>query len=76
MNPYYRAAVMLSRTVAAGFIVVTVLDLVAYWLHCRNSHTSLAAGHCLLLSIPLVIGIVLLVKSSALARWIADYLDD
>jgi hypothetical protein len=76
MNPYYRIVIMVCRLVAAGFILVTVLNWAAYWIKSRNDHTPLSTGYCVYLSIPLVIGVVLLVKSPALARRAAEYLDD
>ena len=76
MNPYYRISLMVCRIVAAGFMIVAILDLALYWVQCHNAHTPLGIGRSVYLCIPLVIGIVLLVKSSALARRLADYLDD
>jgi hypothetical protein len=76
MNPYYRIVLMVCRVVAAGLILITFLDCAAYWIKCRNDHVPPSTGHCVYLSIPLVIGIVLLVKSSALARRASEHLDD
>jgi hypothetical protein len=76
MNPYYRTTLHLCRLVAAGFIVVTFLNFAAYWAKSRHDSFAMSAGHCLLLSIPLVIGAALLILSPGLARRISDRLDE
>jgi hypothetical protein len=62
--------------VAAGFLIVGGMSLAAYWLKCRHHQLEINVWHCLYLSIPLVIGVVILIMSSALARAIDDYLDE
>jgi hypothetical protein len=76
MNPYYRLSLMLFRLVAAGFALVSLLNLALYWVKSRHDGTPITPGHCAWLSIPLVIGVVILVKSSSLAHRLAQYLDD
>lgn len=76
MNPYYRICVMVIRIVGGAFLLVGVLDLTAAWLTSSQKHTSMSIGYCLYQSILLVIGAVILIKSSAWARRMADYLDD
>jgi hypothetical protein len=66
----------LIYVVAAGFIVVGGMSVAAYWLKCRHEHLPIGIGHCLYSSIPLVIGVVILIMSSALARAIEEYLDE
>ena len=75
-DTYGRRARALIYVVAAGFLIVGGLDVAAYWLKCRHDHTDISVGHCLYLSIPLVIGMVILLMSSSLARAINDYLDE
>ena len=75
-DSYRRRALALIWVLAAGFIVVGGLDIAAYWLKCRRTEVEISVGHCLYLSIPLVIGLVILVMSSALARRIEEYLDE
>jgi hypothetical protein len=62
--------------VAAGFIIVGALSVAAYWFKCRHEHLDLNVWRCLYLSIPLVIGVAILIMSSSLARAIEDYLDE
>jgi|SRR5581483_666536 len=76
VNPYYRLALMLVCLVAVGFLIVGGMNVAAYWFKCRHDHVSLKVWRCLYLSIPLVIGLVLLVKSTALARRLEQLLED
>lgn len=71
-----RRARTLIFVVAAGFLVVGVMNVAAYWFKCRHDHLDISLWRCLYLSIPLVVGLVILVMSSALARAIEEYLDE
>ena len=69
-------ATTVVRLVAAGFLVVGVMNLALYWFKSRHDHAPMNPWRCLYLSIPLVIGLGILVKSSALARWVDQFMDD
>jgi hypothetical protein len=73
---YSAKAKFLVRVVAGGFILVGCADLVAYWLKARHDAAGISAWHCVMLSIPLVIGVVILIKTSALAGRLEEWLDD
>jgi hypothetical protein len=75
MSFYNRIAITIVRIIAAGFLVVGILDLAVYWFKTHQQQTGMSIGHCVYLSIPLVIGVAILVKSSALARMVDEYLD-
>jgi hypothetical protein len=75
-NPYYRLAMTLICVVAAGCVIVGGLNLVAYFLKCRHDHVSLKVGRCIFLSIPLLIGMAMLIRSSALARRLEQMFED
>lgn len=75
-EPESHRARTLIILVAAGFLVIGGLSLAAYWLKCRHQHVVLSFWHCVYVSIPLVIGVVILVLSPALARAIEEYLDE
>jgi hypothetical protein len=62
--------------VAAGFFVVGVMDVAVYWLRCRHRQEDISVAHCLVLAIPILIGLVILLMTSALARAIGEYLDE
>jgi hypothetical protein len=62
--------------VAAGFLIVGGMSLAAYWFKCRHHHLPMNFWRCLYLSIPLVIGVAILIMSAALVRAIEDYLDE
>ena len=76
MSPFTRNAKTVVRLVAAGFLVVGVLNLLMYWYQNHHDHKDLSILRCLWLSIPLVIGLLLLIKSSALARRLTQYFDE
>jgi hypothetical protein len=76
MNPYYRTCAILMRLVAVCCFPVSILNLTVYCIKSRHANAPINPGHCLYLSIPLVLGLVILIRSSAWARRLADYLDE
>jgi hypothetical protein len=76
MSFYNRIAITVVRLVAVGFLIIGVLNLALEWFKSHHDHADMNVGRCLYLSIPLVIGLAILVKSAALARWVDQYLDD
>jgi len=62
--------------VAGGFILVGALDVGLYWYDCQRHQMTPNIWRCVYLSIPLVIGVVILIKTSALARRIEDWLEE
>ena len=67
MSVYNRMAVTVVRLVAGGFLLVGVMNLGLYWFKVHHDHIEVNVWRCLFLSIPLVIGLGILIKSSALA---------
>jgi hypothetical protein len=66
----------LVRLVAGGFLLVGALNLIAYGLWLKAHHdAAFSVLRCVWLSIPLVIGAVILIKTSALVRFIEDWLE-
>ncbi len=70
-----RKAKWLIRLVAAGCFLIGGLDLGLYLVQSQRNHSAINLLRCLWLSIPLVAGVVLLVKTPALADWIEEWLD-
>jgi len=70
-----RRSNMLILLVAGGFFVVGGLNLAAYWLDSRH-HFPMRALHCLYISIPLLIGVAILLARRALVNAIEEYLDE
>lgn len=66
---------MVVRLVAGGFILVGFMDLLLYWAKCRHDQTSMNVWQCVYLSIPLVMGVLILLKTPALAQRIEDWLE-
>ena len=75
-SPFYRGALVVIRIVAAGFFLVSLMNLGLYWFKSHHDHTDVSIGRCLVLCIPLVIGVVILVFSDALARRVDEMLDN
>lgn len=75
MSFYKRIATSIVRLVAVGFLIVGVLNLALEWFKARHDHTHINGWRFLYLSIPLWIGLVILFKSGALAKWVDEYLD-
>jgi hypothetical protein len=68
MNPYFKAALFLIRLVAAGFAVVGI-TLLCSDVVLLLSHKPVSSGGSLALKgLPILIGLVLFVKSYALAK--------
>jgi hypothetical protein len=65
----------LVRLVAGGFMLVGFLDVFLYWLKCNHDHVKPELWRCVYLSIPLVIGVAILIKTPALAQRIQDWLE-
>lgn len=76
MSPYKRAALLLIRLVASGFILFGVLNLAFYVLKHFLDKTDLQVGRCLLSGVPVVIGLVILIKSSAIANRLTQDFDE
>jgi hypothetical protein len=76
MDSPERGALMLVRFVAAALIGWAVADVALYWVVCRHNDRPLETVELLLRSLPLVAGVVLLLKAQALAEWISDLLDN
>ena len=77
MNPYTKAALFLLRMIAFGFVLVSVLQLgslVFYFAGPKKPVIDwVSVG---LRSIPLLIGLVLLIKSYAIARKLTEHFDE
>ena len=76
MDAPERGALMLVRFIAAALIGWTIVELVLYWAVSDHNHTAMQALPCILKSVPLLLGITVLIKAKALAEWISNILDD
>lgn len=75
-DDFSKKARMVVRLVAGGFIVVGLMDLALYWWQSNHNQKTPELWHCVYLSIPLVIGVAILIKTPALARRIEDWLEE
>lgn len=70
-----RGALMLVRIIALAFIGWAVAETALYYAVCHHNQQPLAVGKIIVKLLPLLVGLVLLVKSRAIAEWLADRLD-
>ncbi|HEV2696115.1 MAG TPA: hypothetical protein VG347_24715 [Verrucomicrobiae bacterium] len=78
MEANEHGALTLVRLVGAILLVATVLETGLYWAECslhKPAPVPMQAVPILLRTIPALLGIVVLIKSRAIAEWVADKLD-
>lgn len=66
---------MFVRFTAAALIGVTLVELTLYLAISQHNRVPVKFSPCFIKSLPLVAGVIMLIKASALAAWIADKLD-
>ena len=66
---------MFVRFTAAALIGVTLIELTLYLAVSQHNRVPVKFFPCFLKSLPLVIGVIMLVRANALAAWIADKMD-
>ncbi len=66
---------MLVRFIAAALIGWAAVEVALYLVVCRHNGTPVKIVPCIIKSIPLLAGLVLLVKAKAVAQWISEKLD-
>jgi hypothetical protein len=71
-----RGALMLVLFIAAILVGWTVVDLGLYFAICQHDQVPMRLIPCLLKSLPLLAGVIALIKSKALAEWVSSRLDD
>ena len=76
MNPYKKAALLLIRLVASGFMLFGFIYLGLYLVKSYLARSEVQIGSCLLLAIPEVIGLVILIKSAAIANRLTRDFDE
>lgn len=76
MNPYQQAALFLIRLVASGFMLFGFIYLGLYLFKSFLAKSEVQIGSCLLPAIPIVIGLVILIKSSAIANRLTRNFDE
>lgn len=66
---------MLVRFIAAALIGWALVELTLYWVIRQHNQQPVAIVPCLIKSLPLLIGLIILLKAKALAAWLSDKLD-
>jgi len=67
---------MLVRFVGIAIIGVSLLMAGLYVADNLVHHVAVGKVHCALLTVPLVLGIAVLVRSRAVAEWLSEKLDE
>jgi hypothetical protein len=75
MDSPERGALMLVRIIAVALIGWTVCELGLYWAVCSHKNVPVEILPCIVKSFPFLAGVVMLIKSRALAEWLSDKLD-
>jgi hypothetical protein len=70
-----RGALMLVRFIAAALIGWSAVEAGLYLAICRHNNVPVQVLPCLVKFIPLLAGLVMLVKAKALAAWLSEKLD-
>jgi hypothetical protein len=78
MSPYRRAALFLIRLIATGFILFPLLEVAAYLAAFLNTgkRTDITFRTILWPAISLLVGVVILIKSSSLAKRLTRDFED
>ena len=66
---------MLVRFIAIALIGWAVAELALYGAVCHHDNKPMEVLPCILKSLPFVAGAIVLIKSRAIAEWVADKLD-
>ncbi len=66
---------MFVRFTAAGLVCLSVLEVGLYAAECLAHHESIETLHGAFLSLPLFLGIVILIRARAIAEWLANKFD-
>lgn len=66
---------MLVRVIAVALFAWTLVELALYWAVNEHNHTPLKISVCFIKVLPLLVGIVVLIKSKSLAHWISELFD-
>jgi len=66
---------MLVRIIALALVGWAVAELALYWADCHFHNHPAEIITIIVKSLPLLAGVVILVKARALAEWLSDLLD-
>jgi len=75
MDPLERGITLIIRLIAATLILLTVMDLSLYVVVCLHNQKQIEVVTCITQSLPMLVGIVLLVKTKAISCWVRDKLE-
>jgi len=71
-----RGALMLVYFSAAALISLSLLEFGLYLAECHKNHAPVGLVHSSLLMVLFVLGVAALIRARAVARWVANKLDE
>ena len=75
MENHERGALLLVRFIAVALMAWSVLELGLYWAVCHHQQQSLAILPCVIKSLPLIAGVLGLIKAKAMAAWLVELME-
>jgi len=75
MDAPNRGALTLVYFVAVSLVGYGLLEMALYWVECLAHKQPVEWFHFVPPAVPLVAGVVLLVRAKAVAEWLADKLE-
>ena len=66
---------MIVWLVASACVLWSFMDLTLYAAVCYHNHAPIGILTCLFKSLPLIVGIILFIKTKAITQRIADWLE-
>lgn len=67
---------MLVRIVALALVGWTIAEIALYWVVCRHNNQPLEVLKIIVRALPLLIGVIVLIKAKSVAEWVSDFLDN
>ena len=75
MDSPERGALMLVRFIAAALMGWALAEVALYIAICHHKAEPVEIISCITKSLPVLVGVIVLVKARSLAEWISDKLD-
>ena len=76
MDAPERGALMLVRFIGVALIGWAIAEIALYWAISSHNGKPLEVIPLVLKSLPFIAGVVVLIKSRAIAEWVSDFLDN
>ena len=67
---------MLTYFTAAALVSLSLLEFGLYLVECHKHQAPVGVVHASLLMVPCVLGVAILVRGRAVAKWVSNQLDE